>query len=398
MKSSKTRIAVLVESSRGYGRGLLRGVASYARSHVGWALYGHERALGDATPTWFRRWEGDGIIARVESKRLAEEIARRNMPTVDLRGVFRIPNVPIVETNDLAVIRMAFDHLRNRGLRTIAYSGFAGADYSERRQNFAVEYLASLGVTPQCNNSPHGRSSGTSAIEAEGLLHEEELCEFIVRLSKPAGIIACNDIRGAQVLDACRAVGVKVPDEVAVIGVDNDELICEMTDPPLSSVVNDTHRIGYHACEILAAMIAGKTPPTERVLVNPLGVVSRRSTEMFAFEDDRVGAALRFIRDNACEGISVTEVAGAVCLSRSALDRRFARVVGKTVKSEINRVRLERVKRMLVDTEYKLSSIAQMTGFANVEYLSAMFKEQTGLTLGQYRLANKGKQYETSQW
>lgn len=354
--------------------------------------------MGDATPTWFRRWEGDGIIARVESKRLAEEIARRNMPTVDLRGVFRIPNVPVVETNDLAVIRMACDHLRNRGLRTIAYSGFAGADYSERRQNFAIEYLASLGVTPQCNNSPHGRSSGTSAIEAEGLLHEEELCEFIVHLPKPAGIIACNDIRGAQVLDACRAVGVKVPDEVAVIGVDNDELICEMTDPPLSSVVNDTHRIGYHACEILAAMIIGENAPTERVLVNPLGIVSRRSTEMFAFEDDRVGDALRFIRDNACEGISVTEVADAVYLSRSALDRRFARVVGKTVKSEINRVRLERVRRLLVDTEYKLSSIAQMTGFSNVEYLSAMFKEQTGLTLGQYRLANRGKQFETNPW
>jgi LacI family transcriptional regulator len=373
-------------------------VASYARSHFGWTLYGHERALGDATPAWFRRWEGDGIIARVESKRLAEDIARRNIPTVDLRGLCKIPNVPVVETNDLAVIRLACDHLRGRGLRAIAFSGFAGVDYSERRKNFVIEYLASLGVTPLVNSSPHGRLSGTSDIEAEGLLHEEELYQFLSSISKPAGVIACNDIRGAQVLDACRAFGVKVPDDVAVIGVDNDELICEMTDPPLSSVLNDTHRIGYHACEILAAMIAGRSPPSERVLINPLGVVSRRSSDTFAFEDEEVGAALRFIRDHACEGISVADVANAVCMSRSALDRRFARVVGKSVKSEINRIRIERVKRLLVDTEYKLLNVAQMAGFPHLEYLSAKFKEHTGLTLGQFRSANKGQTFEVIQW
>jgi len=392
------RIAVLVESSRGYGRGLLRGVASYTRSHVGWTIYRHERALGDAPPTWFRRWDGDGIIARVESKKLAEDIARRSIPTVDLRGVFKFPKVPVVETNDLAVIQMACDHLRDRGLHTIAFCGFSGADYSERRQNFVVEHLASCGITPLIETSPHGRSSDTTTIEAEGILHEDALGKFLAKLPKPAGVIACNDVRGAQVLDVCRAMRISVPDDVAVIGVDNDDLICEMTDPPLTSVVNDTHRIGYLSCEILADMIAGKSIPSNRVLVNPLGVVSRRSTDMYAVADDEVKRALHYIRDHACEGISVADVADAVCLSRSALDRRFARAIGKTVKLEVNRIRLERVKRLLADTEYKLASIAHMTGFSHLEYLSTMFKSHTGMTLGQFRAANQSLRLESVQW
>jgi LacI family transcriptional regulator len=217
-----------------------------------------------------------------------------------------------------------------------------------------------------------------------------ELGQWLFSLANPTGIIACNDVRGAQLLNVCRAKGIRVPDDLAVIGVDNDELICELATPPLSSVVVDAYRTGYVASELLDRMLSGERVADTRLLVDPIGVVSRQSTDIFAIDDPEVGEALRYIRNHACQGIAVSDVARAVHMSRSTLARRFASLTGTTVKAELTRLRIDRIKQLLVDTEYPLAAIARMTGFAHAEYMSTLFKEVTDETPGQYR--KKAKQ------
>jgi len=379
------RIALLIESSRGYGRNLLLGVAAFARTHGPWSIYRHERALGDAVPDWLQRWDGDGIIARIESEQLAEYLIKKGCPTVDLRARYTLPGIPSIVPNDLFVVRMAYESFIGRGIDHFGFCGFEGVDYSDSRRNFAIQYLAEHGVVPSVYETPHGLATDTTGVEAEGMFDEAELGQWLAALPRPVGVLACNDIRGGQVLNVCRANEIKVPDDVAVTGVDNDELICALTTPPLSSVAVDSYRAGYLAGELLSKMLAGETVSDERLLVEPVNVISRQSSDVFAIEDNDLVDALRFIRDNACDGINVEDVARAVQLSRSTLDRRFSRLTGTTAKGEITRVRVDRVKQLLVDTDYPLSAIASMTGFAHAEYMSTMFKEHTNETPGQYR-------------
>lgn len=383
--ATRKKIALLIESSRAYGRGVLRGIATYARTHANWSIYQEERALGDPPPKWLRNWRGDGIIARADTKQLASEIRRLELPTVDLSGLFPLPGVPVIETDDRGVMQMACDHLLERGFRNFAFCGFAGAGYSERRKALAVEHVAPFGVTVSVCETPHQRLTSTSEIESSGVLNERKLGDWLVDLHKPAALLACNDIRAQQVLNVCRERGVHVPDEVAVMGVDNDEVVCELADPPLSSVENDTVRIGHEAAALLTRMIDGNPPPQFRQVIEPLGIVIRRSTDVLAVDDTAVAAALRFIHDHACDGIGVPDVVRHLPVSRSTLERRFLRTVGKSPRAEINRIRIERIKQLLVDTEYKLAVVARMTGFMHAEYMSALFKASTGLTPGKYR-------------
>jgi LacI family transcriptional regulator len=197
--------------------------------------------------------------------------------------------------------------------------------------------------------------------------------------------MACNDIRGQQVLTACRAIGVAVPDEVAVLGVDNDEVLCDLADPPLSSIIPDTRRIGYEAAACLDRMMCGEPPPGPTTVIPPLGVVTRRSTDVLAVDDRALAHAARFIRERACEGITVQDILDGIPLSRSVFERRFLKTFGRTPKAEIVRTQLRRVMQLLAETDLPLKQIADRTGFEHPEYMSAAFKKRTGLTPGVYR-------------
>jgi len=187
-------------------------------------------------------------------------------------------------------------------------------------------------------------------------------------------------MRGQQVLEACRAAGVNVPDDVGVVGVDNDEVLCDLSDPPLSSVVPNTERIGFEAAALLDEMMAGKEPSIAPVLIDPKGVAARRSTEVLAIEDRHTAAAVRFVRERACDGIDVRDLLKAVPMSRSTLERRFIRIIGRSPKDEIMRVRLNRAKQLLAETNSSVEFIAEKIGFERAEYLSRIFKKKVGIT------------------
>jgi LacI family transcriptional regulator len=382
----RPRVALLVESSRAYGRGLLHGIAEYVQLNGPWSIYLAERGLGDAPPAWLQGWNGDGIIARIENRRIARAVRDLGLPTVDLRGLLTDLGVPLIATDDESVARLAIAHFLERGFRHFAFCGFLGADYSDKRSECFAQSVEESGfVCHVYRSSQQTRTAGTEAREQRGWTTEAEVTKWIEELPKPVGLMACNDIRAQQVLTACRVLGVAVPDEVAVLGVDNDDVLCDLSDPPLSSVVPDTRRIGYEAASLLEKMMGGEPAPESLTTIPPLGVVTRRSTDVLAIEDRTISRAVRFIREHACEGITVEDVLAGLHLSRSVFERRFAKIFGRTPKAEILRTQLDRVKRLLAETDLPLKQIASRTGFRYPEYLSAAFKERTGQTPGQYR-------------
>jgi LacI family transcriptional regulator len=385
-KTRRPKVALIIESSRAYGRGLLQGIARYVREHGAWSIFHQERRASDAPPAWLKDLQGDGIIARVEGHKLASAIGRLGVPAVDVRGLLLDLGLPLIETDDEAVVRLAFEHLRERGFRQFAFCGFPGANYSDTRRRYFAQRIAEAGFKCHDYTPPvRLRSIASFDHEQKGLIFEEDVAEWIAQLPKPIGLLACNDIRGQQVLNACRQIGVAAPDEVAVLGVDNDEVVCDLADPPLSSVIPNTERIGYEAAALLDKMMAGHPAPLSPTYIPPLGVATRRSTDVLAIDDRHIAAALRFIREHACEGIGVPDILSAVPLSRSALERRFATLVGRAPKAEILRVQLQRARELLATTDFPLNVISEKAGFKHPEYLSAIFKKKTGITPGRYR-------------
>ena len=386
----RPRVALLIESSRAYGRGILSGIAKYIRQQGHWAIFLQEQSLCDDLPAWLENWEGDGLITRIENRALAGFIKRLGAPAVYLRNITPNLKAPSIVTDNPAVSRVAFSHLRERGFRHFAFCGFNGADYSDERRESFAEFVGEAGL--RCHIYGQARSSGqfsTVTYEEEGLKDGEQVARWLKELAKPVGLMACNDMRGQQVLDACRTIGVAVPEEVAVVGVDNEEVLCDLSDPPLSSVVPNTERIGYEAASMLARMMAGQKPPGERLLIEPSGVITRRSTEVLAIEDRRIAAAARFIREHACEGIDVGNVLRAVAMSRSTLERRYTKVMGHSPKYDILRFRLDRAKQLLVETDFPVALVAEKIGFEHTEYLNIIFKKKVGLTPAQFRARSR---------
>ena len=214
---------------------------------------------------------------------------------------------------------------------------------------------------------------------------QRAILRWVNELPKPVGIFACYDNRGQQVLEACRAAGKCVPDDVAVVGVDNDPVRCGLSDPPLSSVIPDTRRVGYQAAELLDAMMSGRRVKPTPYLIAPLGVVTRKSTDALAIDDADVSAAARFIRDHACEPIGVKHVLRTVPISRRALERRFLGALGRTPHQEILRCRIDKARLLLSTTDLPIKAIAQRVGVGNAEYLSVIFKRIVGSTPASFR-------------
>ena len=300
MPPPRKTIALLVETSNDYARGLLHGVVSYVREHRPWSTYLAEHGRGDAPPTWLSRWTGDGIIARVENTRIARAVRACGLPVVDLSAANLLEGAPIVETDNAAIARLAFEHLREREFKHFAYCGDEQYNWSKGRADQFEVHVKRAG------RQLHRYSSKVGHRTNDGWDDQmRHLALWVKGLPKPVGIMACFDIVGRQVLEACRLIDAAVPDDVAVIGVDNDELLCELADPPLSSVAPDAHRTGYLAASLLDKLMSGETIVGREHLIEPLGVIVRESSDVTATEDQDVSQAIRFIRAHACEGINV---------------------------------------------------------------------------------------------
>jgi len=217
--------------------------------------------------------------------------------------------------------------------------------------------------------------------------HEQPvLADWIKGLPKPVGLMACNDICGREVLQACASTGLHVPDDVAVVGVDNDELMCELSNPTLSSVALDLEKAGYEAARLLDGLMSGRFDNNHIVQVEPAYVVTRQSSDLIAQDDPCVAAALRFIKDHAGQAIAVSDVGEEVGVSRRTLERRFLRALGRSVYSEITRCRVERAKRLLVETDLPSYRVAGGAGFGSTKTFNRVFRRAGGVSPKEFRL------------
>ncbi len=382
-KFSFPHVALIVETSTAFGRAILDGISQYVRERGPWTVYIEQRSLHDDMPPWIDRWNGNGIISRASTPESARKIMETGIPTVDLNDQVRDVGLPQVHADHAAIARLAAEHLLERGFRHFAFFGFPVFEWSERRHDAFAQRVRDAGC--RYHAGPHTQPVSWGHQQASWEDEIEHVARWIEKLPKPLGVMAGNDIRGMQLLDACRLAGVAVPEEVAVIGVDNEELVCQLAYPPLSSVVPDARRVGYEAALLLDRMMNDQ-PPTELLtLIPPLGIVTRLSSDVTAIEDPRLAEAVRFIREHACQGIRVDDVLEHVSMSRSMLQRLFQKSLRKTILDAIIEVRLQRVRELLAQTELSLEEIADRTGFSYPEYLSTCFRKRDGKTPSAYR-------------
>ncbi|MCA9056155.1 MAG: DNA-binding transcriptional regulator [Planctomycetaceae bacterium] len=374
------RVALLIETSSSYGRELLRGIIRYMRAHEEWSVFLEERALNSELPTWLADWHGDGIISRTITRWLADSVARAGTPLVNLIDREQLAGIPSVSSDQEAIGRLGAEHLLERGYERFAFCGFAGEGWSDGRLAGFLASLRERGHTAVLHESVW-KGSEAPAWDEE----QQAIGRWVDSLETPCGIMACNDIRAQQVLDACRIREIAVPDSIAVIGVDNDELLCQLSSPPLSSVIPNTEEIGYLAADLLARMMNGEEVARAEVRVAPVGVATRLSTDSVAIEDIEMAAAVRYIRENACRGISVREVLKQVPVSRSALERGFRKHLGRSPQQEIRNVQIKRCETLLKETDLPMDRIASMCGFQHPEYMHVVFKRERGITPGQFR-------------
>ena len=371
------RVMLLVETTRSYGRSLLEGIGRYVAMHGPWSIDFEERGLHEPLPGSLEQWQGDGIISRTLRRADVDRLVGLQVPVIELYADPEL-GLPRVFTDRTQIAGLAVGHFRDRGLRQLAFFAIDHAGWVERRldafRSEATKHELSCHVFEPKGKNPGGNRA-----------MERRIAQWVHALPKPCGVYCPFDGFALRLMNVCREIGVAIPEQIAVLGSDNDTVICSMTQPPLSSISLGTERIGYEAAALLDRMMAGGKPPKGGVSVEPEGVVTRQSTDILALSDADVARAVRTIRERACRGLRVDDVAEAIAISRRSLEQRFRRALGRTPKEEITRVRLERAQRLLRQTTMSIQRIAAESGFRSIDYFDRVFRRQTGLTPRAYR-------------
>jgi LacI family transcriptional regulator len=385
MTHSTRRIALIYDARSTYDLKVMSGVAAYLQEGHHYSVFIEENALKDQRLPDLRSWEGDGIIGNFDDPGIARRVTRARLPVVGFGGGYGWyvtgSAIPYLYTNNKAIATLSADHLLDRGFKHFAYCGYAKSPingWSQERQDAFEGYLrrraTSCAIFDRIPQSNHNWAT-----------LQRSMGEWLRKLPKPLGVMAANDNRGRQVLETCRAYDIAVPDEVAVVGVDNDELLCRLSSPPLSSVEQGAKGLGYAAAALLDQMIQGRSSRKRQYVFDPTTVVTRQSTDILAIDDPKVAQAMAFIREHSSEGIKVPQVVNAVAISRSGLESRFSSALGYSIHTAIGHTKLERVRRLVSETELPLKQIAAEGGFKSVQHMTTLFVRTFGQTPGRYR-------------
>ncbi|MFT4557694.1 MAG: substrate-binding domain-containing protein [Planctomycetales bacterium] len=385
MAEREREVALIMNINKPYDRKVVEGVARFTRTKSDWCVYAEDEPLAKIPD--LSRWKGHGIIADLDDASVVEAITGLQIPVVNIGGAIHDESwsfdTPYVTTDNSAVAQLAAEHLLDRGFQNFAYCGLRKTPFNPWSRIRSKAFQKAVNDRGFDCSIYRGRHNDPRRWEEV----QQSLCRWLEPLPKPLGLFACHDARARHVLESCRRLGLRVPDDVAILGVDNDEMMCELANPALSSIELGTDRIGFEAASLLDDLMAGKRVPKKRRWVEaaPVGVVMRASTNALAVDDNDVAEAIVYIRDHVGRGVQVSEVTTHVDLSRSTLDNRFKAQLGRSVHDEIERARLELVKSMLLNTTLTLAEISKQTGFGTVQYMATVFRRSTGHTPGQFR-------------
>ena len=380
MAADQPSIAVLVDTATGWGRRLIRGVTSYARKHGPWHLHVEPHGQGE----YLRLppgWQGDGIIARLSTQRMVDALRKRRLPIVNVSSI-DLPHArfPRVTTNYAAVAKLAVGHFAERGYRRFAYVGPLRFGYARTLADAFGRHVGEINAACEFVDYPQ-----LSTLSRGWTGWRQRLGDWLARVEKPIGILCWATASGAHVIDACRFRGIAVPDDVAVLGGDDDPLICNTTSPPMSAVVTASAQIGHHAAARIERLIAGIRDSGKPELIDPIRITTRQSTDAISIDDLELRQAVTFIRQHAFEPITVDHVADAVPMSRRGLERKFRQRFDRSPLEDIRRIRLSRARELLAESDLPISKVAGMSGFGTPEYLATVFKSEYGITPLRYR-------------
>ncbi|MDO5552324.1 MAG: DNA-binding transcriptional regulator [Planctomycetia bacterium] len=375
---------LIIETTTGFGRGIFRGITSYVRERKHWQINIENRGFFDPLPTWLKDWKGHGIISRSGNASMIRFLQRFDVPVVELFG--NNSNIPSeVYCDRMKTAELALSHFQNCGLRHIAFYTHSNSWWIRLRQESFVQCCQNAGINVHLlppletekfiDNAPEWDSND-----------ERRLLRWLKTLPKPIGILAGFDAAAIRVINACQKLGIVVPEEVAVLGVGNDDCLCDAITPSLSSININSYGIGYEAARLLdEKMDRRHHQPQAPIRVTPVGLVERGSTNIIHCSNPDIAQAIRFMRDNATSGVRVADVLNAVNLSARTLQRAFLQLLNRTPEQELIRLKMEHACMLLRETQLNLHEIAFASGFASLKYFINSFRKVHGMTPSMYR-------------
>lgn len=374
-KRTTYHIGLMIDALNGYGHKILDGISRYAHQKSDWriAFFDRENSeLADLVSTW----KGDAIICTAIDERFSAAAKGRDIPVINVTGSMESPGLIDVIGDAEATGAMAARFLLGRGFRNLALvtNGDVPLFATGRKSGF-------IKVTQDAGIEPLTFSGSTK--------EQQQLDEWLVGLPKPLGLAATGDRQAAMVIEACWRLGIRVPEEISVLGIGNYEQLCELSSPTLSSLEVDMERRGYEAAKLLSHILSGGAVPESPILIPPAHVVERQSTNVFAFDDEAVVCALQFIRENAFRTINVKDVVAATTISRRSLEGRFSKLIGRTLHEEIWQAHFDLATRLLASSDLSLQEIAERSGFRTASALVNLFRQRFGVTPKEYRIANR---------
>lgn len=376
-----TKIALVLNKELGHWRAVMHGVLGYAHGKPEWILHSVTN-IGPLQMDVLRRWRPAGVIADVQDQATESWLMDLKVPVVSVSNYLSDYRVPRVGVDDHRLGEAVARHLLDRGLRSFAYFGRPDRQESRTQRAAFEATIRQAGIdTPLLPQPPFpglDMSQGWTT-------SDHVLATWLLSMPRPLGLMLCDDDWGLWFTQVCRKAKLRVPDDVAIVGVNDNRLNCELSNPPLSSIGVPLQRIGHDAAALLDRLMAGEKPPGQPLLLPPLEVTVRASSNILAIDDPDLRAAVRFIADSSHLPITVDDVLREVPVSRRVLERKFRKVLGRSPSQEIRRVHIERAKRMLAYTDASLQQVSDRCGFGTMYHLCRIFRRETGQTPMGYR-------------
>ncbi|PWJ57739.1 LacI family transcriptional regulator [Dyadobacter jejuensis] len=378
------KIILLLDFAEAYSKNLMKGINAYSKEHGPWIfcrmpLFHRETVGMDGILKWALEWGADGIIGQLYNDHDIQKIVDAGIPVIAQDFKERFSEIPNITGDYQNTGALGAEYFLKKGFTNFAFYGFGDIVWSRERAEGFEDRLVSSGH--EVHYFEHKKARSTEL----WYYKPSSLSRWLMSLPKPIGLMTCDDNQGQHITEACRHVGIRIPEEVAVLGVDNDEMICDLSDPPLSSIALDTEKGGYEAGKLMDQMIRNGAQSYYDIVVAPLQVITRHSTDIYATNDRHIASSLKYIHQNIDKNLNVEEVVKQVPLSRRALEKRFLEITGFPIYKYIFNLRIEKFTQKLLDTDMSVFEIAMDMGLTDSKNIARQFRQVKGCSPSEFR-------------
>ncbi|RJX75674.1 helix-turn-helix domain-containing protein [Vibrio sinensis] len=378
------RITLLFNANKVYDREVIKGIGEYLQAtQCNWDIFLEEDFLTRLEN--IKHWMGDGVIADMDNPEIEAFLSQLDIPIIGVGGSYKesndYPSFPYVATDNYLLIQQAFEHLKNKGIESFAFYGLPKTTekrWANEREMAFNDIVSAAGYTGIVYR-------GNETSPQSWQYDMNRLADWLQKLPSATGIIAVTDSRARHILQVCEHLNLLVPDNISVIGIDNEELTQYFSRVSLSSVGQGCKKMGYEAAKLLHKMLTQPSDNLARIIVPPSGIHERQSSDYHALRDPYVIQAMHYIRQNACRGIKVDQVLNAVGISRSNLEFRFKEERGHSIHHEIHNSKLDKACQLLSSTSLPIAEIAELCGYPSLQYMYTVFKKKFESTPKEYR-------------